>query len=350
MRLTADELYIDKLNLERPSFIVDQKWQQVSHLIKLFIEFSRLPYIVTKQDISNIPSFYVTFIRSTIDGVIGLLNDLYEEPIGQDENQILNLKQQKIDQLISLIQKIIQVENNQSNIQNPGLIFTIVGAYRKEESINDDQIFQQLDVISQNFQEKAKDNLNKAEEIVSEISNKKQAVEEMLESYRKATGYRVFHDYAELYNIKKRDHTIIALTWLVISISLLSVFIILLLLPEGRIFEIVNKNDWSALPSILKRVLFYATIVFAFSFSLRQFSINMHIQATYAEKAINMNSFHLFMESATDKESVKDTLLQHLAKSIFEHTNSGYISENGPMMKSAFFEITKMINNQEKPS
>ena len=54
----------------------------------------------------------------------------------------------------------------------------------------------------------------------------------------------------------------------------------------------------------------------------------------------------LFLESINKEDiNTRNTLMLHLAKAIFEQTNTGFISDKNDAINAGIIEITKMIGS-----
>ena len=83
------------------------------------------------------------------------------------------------------------------------------------------------------------------------------------------------------------------------------------------------------LPALSQRVIAVSLLAFGAAFCFRQFAINKHLATLNRQRANALSSFDLIMNASSRKEEVKDALLIHLAATIFEAGNTGYLKEGG---------------------
>lgn len=150
--------------------------------------------------------------------------------------------------------------------------------------------------------------------------------------------------------------------WLIVSTLFISGFIIFIFKSfNNQSFsittELVSKTNGIAstkevfnYPLLITRLLLISLFLYIVSFSLRQYSINRHLQTINQHRKNALNSFLLF-ESTIDKAdpSLKNALVLQLSKAIFEESPTGFLnSKYSEPSGNQFVEMTKVFSEIKK--
>lgn len=77
---------------------------------------------------------------------------------------------------------------------------------------------------------------------------------------------------------------------------------------------------------------------------IKKIASNKHNSVVNQQRQTAMNSYKLFLESIDEKDKAERyNLMKFLAAAVYEHVNTGFISEKNQPPKSAIVELTKLM-------
>jgi hypothetical protein len=189
--------------------------------------------------------------------------------------------------------------------------------------------------ILKNEQKRIAEDTKKLEILKSEIE--KQASE------------KVATNYAQIFFTQENKHRNNSYGWLAAIIVFSSAALLLLFYSfENDIFQITFKKPDGTLsfnyPNALSKLIIISLLLYLTSFSVKQYAVNKNLQSINCHRKNALNSFLLFRESIESSDAAtKNTLILHVAKSIYEHVGTGYLptqETNSP----SIIELTKYVS------
>ncbi|WP_430817875.1 hypothetical protein [Carboxylicivirga sp. RSCT41] len=199
-------------------------------------------------------------------------------------------------------------------------------------------------------------------EAINDSIATKTKLDNILESAKKSTAEKNISNFAQVYGDKANDNKTFALAWLITGLVMIFCFILFLSLSSinnwfpsevtATIKEIPNSFVRYNYGNLFTKAMLVAISVFFITFCFKQFSIQRHLQTINQHRSDTLNSYDLYKLSMSSNisEETKDELLGHIAKTIYDHQPTGFISEKTQNVNSGIFELTKNIvgNNPTK--
>lgn len=189
---------------------------------------------------------------------------------------------------------------------------------------------------------------------IDNITTKSNNADKLYESLKNKGKEKNISDYAQVYGSKANGHKENSNLWLGFGIGSIALFILFLTL--STVFEwfpsYSEENSRYIYGNLFNKAMIVAICIFSITFCLKQFSIQRHLQTVNQHRADTLNSYDLYKVSMSSNvsEDTKDELLGHIAKTIYDHQPTGFISEKNQTVNSGMFELTKNIvgNNPTK--
>jgi hypothetical protein len=167
----------------------------------------------------------------------------------------------------------------------------------------------------------------------------------------------VVSNYAKIFEDEEGKNIRSSVIWLVVSLVLSGLLILGLIesyrLDWFQISEKVMTKDGEKivlnLPNLISKLFLISFCVFIISFCFKQYSINKNLQTLNNHRKNALNSYKLFVDSiGKDDLASRNALMLQVAKAIYEHTNSGYLSiKQGDNSSPNVIEFTKFIGESK---
>ncbi len=202
---------------------------------------------------------------------------------------------------------------------------------------------------------------SKASKAVAEVEESINRFDRITEKLERESTKKVLSNYASIFAGQETTHKNAAKEWL--NISIISSITFLILFSCSIIFEwFPNKislidtrdghiyvNEVFNVPLLVSKIVIISFVLFLISFCFRQFSINKNLQVINEQRKNAIESYDLFGASAGRDNAAKNILLMQLAKSIYQVTQTGFLSGKQPeVSNSQLLELTRFIQGEEK--
>jgi hypothetical protein len=197
-------------------------------------------------------------------------------------------------------------------------------------------------------------------QLIADFERKKKDVDEITNELRKKSGEQTITDYAEIFRKAADSHSSFQLKgefkfgsaekWLSLGVAMIIVFALT-----------INKlNDWLGITyttsepglltiQIISRLLVISIWVYVISFCLKQYSVNKHLATLNRHRQNTLDSYKLFLQSIDPTDGItKNALMMEVAKSIYEHGNTGHLSGKTSDNSPSIIELTRFINQTGK--
>jgi hypothetical protein len=201
----------------------------------------------------------------------------------------------------------------------------------------------------------------RADKAVEEVEETVKRFDRITEKLEKESTKKVLSNYASIFAGQEKSHKNASKNWLITSV--ISSIVFLFLFTFSIIWEwFPNKislkdtrngqtytNEVFNLPLLVSKIVIISFILFLISFCFRQYSINKNLQVINEQRKNAIESYDLFGASVGRDSAMKNVLLMQLAKSIYQMTQTGFLSGKQPdMSNSQLLELTRVFHDNEK--
>jgi hypothetical protein len=195
----------------------------------------------------------------------------------------------------------------------------------------------------------------------NELKDKIDVASILNQELREKAAKAIVSSYADIFSSQEKENKKSAITWLSISCTLASIIIIILFLSiSGDWFHITSiKNieegnrtitqEVYNYPNLITKIFIISVSLYLISFSFKQYSINKHLQTLNNHRKNALNSYELFTNTiGKDDTSSRNALMLQVAKSIYENSNTGFLSvKQSDTGTNALTEITKFVSESK---
>ncbi len=179
---------------------------------------------------------------------------------------------------------------------------------------------------------------------MQELSDKLLETENAQKEIRKIASSVSASNYASVFGKASKKFKAASVWWIIIGIiAIFGLFILAFLVPWETLLPVESASSYNISNIIIKSLLF-GVVIFFIGFSFKQYSANKHNSVVNQQRQTAMNSYKLFLESIDEKDKAERyTLMKVLASAVYEHVNTGFISEKNQPPKSGIVELTKLM-------
>ncbi|GGH64282.1 hypothetical protein [Phaeocystidibacter marisrubri] len=209
------------------------------------------------------------------------------------------------------------------------------------------------------------------DDLIKEIETKKQTADNLsknlatlVKEYENKGAKLTAKDYARVYGGEADKRKRIAAGWMIASIMLaITTFCLLTGVYDGSLLTDELDKFYTDIKAhgaenldistyltyrTVSRIAMISLLVFAFTFTLKQFNINLHNSIINRRRENALNSLEVFLTS-TVQEDIRGAVLLEISKSIYSPTSTGYINDKGESNPS-FIELTRLLSKQSQNS
>lgn len=193
--------------------------------------------------------------------------------------------------------------------------------------------------------------------LLADLEKTKIDVENLISQLQKQAKEIVITDYARIFEIEEEKNKAAATRWLIFSGVLSVIFITVIICSltndwfkiSEKIVEAGSTRTYINYPNLISKVFFLSFLIFIVTFSFRQYSINKNLETTNNHRKNALNSYKLFGDSfSKDDHASRSAIMIQVAKAIFDHNRSGYLSaKNSDTGSPSFLELTKIFSDSK---
>ncbi len=349
MELTIENFRNIKIEqIEPASFVDKSRWgKAVAKFNELKIFIDEMLRIIKSNP--QIPRTLVNYAMAYANSFLTFLKQISEETEGLPVDAAKS-KERLFQNFDKWYNQCIEKKNGKAEFID---FYETFNTLKNLEKKNDNELIEITKI-----KEKAIADSNSLSTLLAESKKKVKSdadsIKTIREEVQKKASEVTMSDYAEIFGKESEEHNNSSWIWLGAGIILVGLFMFLLfgtglfekfpteevLISQSGNVETVKYN----ISNIIIKVLIFAVQIFLISFSFKQFSIGRHLKTINKHRQNGLNSFKLFVETISkDDTETRNSLMLQLAKSIYEQTSTGYISDKNQSVNSGIVEITKMI-------
>lgn len=194
------------------------------------------------------------------------------------------------------------------------------------------------------------------EVLINETKKNQNRVHDILNELQEKASKTTVSKYAKVFESEAAEHKKNSKKWLmwgIISSIALALFIICSYAFNW--FSVISEDEnarnriFYSIPALVTKVIIISLGLYLISFCFKQYSVNKHLETTNKHRQNALNSYLLFTESIIgDDHNSRNNLMVQVAKAIYEHTSTGYLSsKQQETNNSGIIEFTKFISDQK---
>jgi hypothetical protein len=201
----------------------------------------------------------------------------------------------------------------------------------------------------------------KANQIIKDLQEAQKNFESLTEKIAAESTKKVITNYAGIFRTQETKHGTESKKWLYTSIIISIVFLALFIssiiwswfpinitltdIRDGHKFT----NELFNIPLLVSKIVVISFILFLIPFCFRQYAINKNLQVINEQRKNAIDSYELFAASAGSDNVAKNVLLTQLARSIYQMTHTGFLSnKQSDPSNNQLFELTRFIQGDNK--
>jgi hypothetical protein len=170
-----------------------------------------------------------------------------------------------------------------------------------------------------------------AERLVSELQERRAEANQVLEAMQTAAGQAGLARFATVFAEEASRRAKAADRWLAAALFsglALGLFLWWSLDQFSQAFrETVDSTQ--ALQLLVAKLVLLSFVSFGFYQVIKNYNANRHLEALNKHRANTLQAFQVFVEGSSDPQ-VRDAVLIHAARAIFEAGQTGYVSSAAP--------------------
>lgn len=343
---TYEEVDLQKLNLDEKqsiskNFKVRNCIQQLNQ-IKIIVDKAakieyeiELPQIL-QQELNAIKSRFLEHLNDIIEQInINMHSQAYFQQLETACNKIENFHRQ-----------FFEIAPSSNNFQ-----FVVNSIMNFELPIQNPRILNDLT-------QELKNEISKSHELSSELKEEITHAKTMNSELQEKVAKAVVSNYADIFSQQEEADMKSSKTWLTVAVILsllIAVFIPLSLSQDWFNISytgVINGQESQLInyPNLITKIFFVSFLLYIVSFCYKQYSIKKHLQTLNNHRKNALNSYNFFANSIGSEDTAsRNALMLQVAKTIYEHSNSGYLStKQAEGSTSSIVEFTKFISDQKQ--
>ncbi|MFZ3044251.1 MAG: hypothetical protein WA058_04075 [Minisyncoccia bacterium] len=165
------------------------------------------------------------------------------------------------------------------------------------------------------------------EKVLEQIIEKDKEAAKALQGIKNLSATSGVTTYSQVFGGQAEVHQRLARWWLGAAVG----FFVVLGFYLGYLLSVgipVSNDLPETIREVSLRVLVLIAIYFAMSQSIKNFSVNKHLQVVNEHRQNTMRIFEVFLNSATT-DSAKEHVLLEATKSVFDANKTGYLHKEG---------------------
>ena len=324
---------LDLNNLQPPNILTDSDKDNFNS-VKLKLEdiLKLLKKLAPIASLQQVPSSIRLSFKGIADEFLQCYNEISQHSINGETSTVTEQLKQKLKRVESYCFTFYNVNTV------PNALFTISS----------------LLFYSKDFDEDIKSNLSTLKsDLITQVAAAKALKDELSEKASIVT----ISNYAETFAQQETSNNTNAFNWALCGCTILIFFITGLvcsihcnwfpntIILTSKSGNIISTQEIFNYPILITKAFIISMFVYIITFCFKQYNINKHLEVIHQHKKNSLNSYKLFEASLQNvDDTIKNTLLQEVAKAIYSLPNSGFIANAKESSKeSNFFDITKVV-------